>query len=212
VGLGIDSGSERRYEPAVASKGAATILRSNHAIAMKTTSLSCRRAGLLLALTFLLATSSACTGPAPGLASVTGKVLCDGQPAGGAILYFQRQPGGDKLAPNLDGVVPSATVQDDGSFIVESPPVGYGAAPGKYAVVAQWPEKADPSPDQANPKTKQATVKGKKITVSKRAAVDLVPVDRLKGRYMDKNKKLLPDFEIKVGTNDLGTIELTIGK
>ncbi len=185
---------------------------SNHVIPMKTTSLPHRRAGLLLSLTLILATCSACTGPAPGLASVTGKVLCDGQPANGAILYFQRQPGGDKLAPNLDGVVPSATVQDDGSFTVESAPVGYGAAPGKYAVVAQWPENNDPSPDQASAKTKQATVRGKKIAVSKRSAVDLVPVDRLKGRYMDKSKKLLPDVEIKAGTNDLGTIELKLGK
>ncbi len=106
--------------------------------------------------------------------------------------------------------MPSAVVRDDGTFTVESPPLGYGAAPGKYALLAQWPESADPSPTQGSPKAKNARIKGKQVTVTKRAAVDLVPVDRLKGRYMDKSKALLPPVEVKIQTNDLGTIELKL--
>ncbi len=41
----------------------------------------------------LALTLASCGGTAEGLASVSGKVVCDGQPAAGAILYFHRQPG-----------------------------------------------------------------------------------------------------------------------
>ena len=36
---------------------------------------------------------TSCGGTAEGLEPVTGKVVCDGQPAAGAILFFHRQPG-----------------------------------------------------------------------------------------------------------------------
>jgi hypothetical protein len=151
-----------------------------------------------------------CSGTAEGLASVNGKVLCDGQPAAGVILYLHRQGGGDPVPPNVSTIIPSAVVREDGTFTVESAPVGRGAALGKYVVLAQWPEDTDPSPAQTNPNIKSALVKGKKVTVAKRTAVDLVPIDRLKGRYMDKSKALLQPIEVKAGLNDLGTIELRL--
>ena len=46
-------------------------------------------------------------------------------------------------------------------------------------------------PSTNQPENKTALVKGKKVTVAKRTAVDLVPIDRLKGHYMDKSKTLL---------------------
>jgi hypothetical protein len=153
---------------------------------------------------------TSCSGTAEGLASVTGKVLCDGQPAAGVILYLHRQAGGDPVPTNVSTIIPSAVVREDGTFTVESAPVGYGAAPGKYVVLAQWPEDTDPKPVQTNPNIKSALVKGKKVTVAKRSAVDLVPTDRLKGRYMDKSKALLQPIEVKAGLNGLGTIELKL--
>jgi len=101
-------------------------------------------------------------------------------------------------------------VHEDGTFTVESPPLGYGAAPGKYTILAQWPEDIDPSPAQTSQKAKTTVLKGKKVTVTKRNNIDLIPIDRLKGRYMDKSKALLQPVEVKVGSNDLGTIELKV--
>jgi hypothetical protein len=149
-----------------------------------------------------------CSGTAEGLTAVSGRVLCDGQPAAGALLYFHRQAGGEQAPANVSAIIPSAVVSEDGTFTVKSPPVGYGAAPGKYVILAQWPEDIDPTPAQTNPKTVLA--KGKKVTVAKRNTVDLVPVDRLKGHYMDKSKALLQPVEVKAGSNDLGTIELKL--
>jgi hypothetical protein len=141
---------------------------------------------------------------------VSGKVLCDGQPAAGAILYLHRQAGGEAPPANVTAIIPSAVVREDGTFTMESAPVGYGAAPGKYIILAQWPEDLDPSPAQTNQKTKTGSVQGKKVTVVKRNNVDLVPIDRLKGRYMDRSKALLQPVEVKAGSNDLGTIELKL--
>jgi hypothetical protein len=148
-------------------------------------------------------------GTSEGLYPVNGKVLCNGQPATGAVLYFHRQAGGDAPPPGAAEIIPSAKVQDDGRFTVESPPLGYGAAPGKYALLVQWPDDFVPAQARAADKPKIATVGGKKVTVVKRDKLGQVPGDRLKGRYMDKSKPLL-QAEIKPGSNDLGTLELEI--
>ncbi len=58
---------------------------------------------------------------------MTGKVVCDGQPAAGAIVVLHRQQGEPAPPPAMAGVIPSATVNDDGSFAVESG--GLGAEP-----------------------------------------------------------------------------------
>jgi prepilin-type processing-associated H-X9-DG protein len=63
----------------------------------------------------LALTLGACGGAAEGLSSVTGKIVCDGQPAAGAVLLFHRQAGEPAPPPSAAGVIPSATVRDDGS-------------------------------------------------------------------------------------------------
>ncbi len=151
---------------------------------------------------------ASCAGTGEGLAPVTGKVVCDGQPAAGAILFFHRQPGEPAVPPAAAGVIPSATVLDDGSFIVESAGLGLGAAPGKYNVLVQWPELGDTPPAGAGGKTKNASVRGKAIVVAKHNRLDPLPKDRLKGRYADASKPEIK-AEIKPGPTDLGTLEIT---
>ncbi len=86
-----------------------------------------------------------CGGTAPGLSSVSGKVLCNGQPAAGATLYFHRRAGEPAPPAGAEKIIPSATVGEDGGFTVESQPLGSGAAPGKYNILVQWPEEHDPA-------------------------------------------------------------------
>jgi hypothetical protein len=110
---------------------------------------------------------------------------------------------------NAANIIPSAVAGDDGRFTVESQPLGYGAAPGKYKVLIQWPEDSDPAQARSGSKTKTASVGEKKVSVTKRNKLDPVAPDRLKGRYMDSVK---PQFhaEVKAGSTDLGTFELEI--
>ncbi len=150
-----------------------------------------------------------CGGTAEGLAPVTGKVVCDGQPAAGAVVVFHRQAGEPAPPPSAAGVIPSATVGDDGSFTVESASLGRGAAPGKYNVLVQWPEQGDAAAAAAGSRTKDARIGGKKVVVAKHDKLDPVPSDRLKGRYSDSGKPQFK-YEIKPGANDLGTLEITL--
>jgi hypothetical protein len=149
-----------------------------------------------------------CGGTAEGLSSATGKVLCDGQPAAGAVLTFHRQAGGDAPPADAAAIIPTATVQDDGGFTVESHPLGYGAAPGKYTILVIWPDDSASPESSASPTPKTATIKGKKVIVANNNRDSRGVVDRLKGRYMDKSKPPLK-AEIKSGPNDLGTLELS---
>jgi hypothetical protein len=149
-----------------------------------------------------------CGGTAEGLAPVTGKVVCDGQPAAGAILFFHRQTGEPAPPPSAAGVIPSATVRDDGSFTVESAALGRGAAPGKYDVLIQWPDERQVGETNVGGKTKTARVGGKNVVVAKRDKLGAVASDRLKGRYSDPSKPQLK-AEIKPGPNQLG-YELTL--
>lgn len=157
---------------------------------------------------FALALSS-CTGAGEGLAPVQGKVVCDGQPAAGAIVLFHRQPGEPAVPPAAAGIIPSATVNEDGFFTVESGGLGRGAAPGKYNLLIQWPEQDDLSTAGTNRKTKKTNVRGVGVTVAKHEKFDPVPGDRLKGRYSDATKPQLK-AEVKTGATDLGTIEITL--
>jgi hypothetical protein len=152
---------------------------------------------------------ASCGGTGEGLSSVTGKIVCDGQPAAGAILLFHRQPGEPAPPTAAAGVIPSATVNADGYFAVESGGLGRGAAPGKYDVLVQWPEQIDTAPDGSARKTTKANQKGVTVTVAKHDRLDPVPSDRLKGRYCDAAKPQLK-AEVKPGSTDLGTIEITL--
>jgi hypothetical protein len=150
-----------------------------------------------------------CEGTAPGLSSVTGKLVCNGQPAAGAVLSFHRQ-GGDTPAPkDSTQLIPSAVVKDDGSFTVETHPLGFGAAPGKYAILVQWPENNDPVQARSAGKPKSTVIKGKKVDMTRHDKLDSVTPDRLKGRYSDASKPLL-EKEVKPGPNDLGTLEIEL--
>jgi hypothetical protein len=166
-----------------------------------------RVAAIVLPTMALLLAS--CSSTVEGLAPVKGKVVCDGQPASGAILLFHRQAGEPPLPPAVAGVIPSAIVGDDGSFSVESAALGSGAAPGKYNVLVQWPDRGDSTATGSGAKTKTTSVGGKAVVVVKHDKRDPLASDRLKGRYSDAGKPQLK-AEIKPGPTDLGTLEITL--
>ena len=87
--------------------------------------------------------------------------------------------------------------------------MGYGAAPGKYKVLVQWPEDSDATGARSSSKTTIASVAGKKVAVTKRNKLDPIAPDRLKGRYMDSSK---PQFhaEVKPGSTELATFNLEL--
>jgi hypothetical protein len=157
----------------------------------------------------LALTLTSCGGTAEGLAPATGKVTCDGQPAVGAVLSFHRQSGGTPPPPAAANIIPSATVQDDGSFAAESFPLGNGIAPGTYKVLIQWGEDAEAGKAGDGTSSKTVSSRGKKVTVTRRSKFGNVREDRLKGRYADLEKTRF-QAEIKPGSNDLGTYEISM--
>jgi hypothetical protein len=150
-----------------------------------------------------------CGGPAAGLSAVSGKVVCNGQPAAGAVLSFHRQAGEPPPPQAAANLIPSAVVQNDGGFVVETHPLGYGAAPGKYAILVQWSQQSDPAQSRGTGKPQVATIKGKRVVMTKHDKLEPRAPDRLKGRYSDAKKPLL-QVEVKSGPNDLGTLELEL--
>jgi hypothetical protein len=167
------------------------------------------RAIMTAALAALGGMCISCGGAAPGLAPAAGKVVCDGRPAAGAVLSFHRQAGGSAPPPGAADLIPTATVGDDGTFTVESYPLGAGIAPGTYKVLIQWA--AAPEAAQAGDGTSSKTVsaRGQKIVVTRRDKFGNVRDDRLKGRYADREKTPFK-AEIRPGANDLGTYETTM--
>jgi hypothetical protein len=150
-----------------------------------------------------------CGGTAQGLSAVSGKVVCNGQPAKGAVLHFHRQPGEPSPPPGAATIIPSAIVRDDGSFTVESQPLGYGAAPGKYNILVQWSHEEDPAQIRGADKSKVSSKKGKNVATAKHDKLDSIAPDRLRGRYSNAAKPLL-HAEVKPGSTDLGTLELEL--
>ena len=155
----------------------------------------------------LACTCLSCGGSAEGLADATGKVTSGGQPAPGAVLTFHRQPGSTPPPASVATVIPSATVQEDGSFRVESFPLGRGIAPGSYKVCIEWPEAADSTKIDNDSKTKSTTRQGKTVVVNRRGRYGNFREDRLKGRLADAGKTPF-GAEVKAGTNDLGAYEI----
>jgi len=167
-----------------------------------------RRIFVTTAVTALAGLCVSCGGPVQGLSAVKGKVLCNGQPAVGAVLSFHLKSGEAPPPPGAAGIIPTAIVQDDGSFTVESHPLGYGAAPGKYNILVQWSEEKERARRVAD-KAKVSTIKGKQVVLTKHDKSEPLAPDRLHGRYADASKPLL-QAEVKPGSSDLGTLELEL--
>jgi hypothetical protein len=133
-------------------------------------------------------------GNSAGLVPVSGKVLYKGEPARGAVVYFQREgiPGA------AQEIVPFGIVQDDGGFSLSCDGLGDGALPGSYTVLVEWRDgkAGGVVPVKASGQSKLA----------KRVRVHAGP-DRLNGRYFDASKPLL-HAEVKAGPNPLAPFEL----
>jgi hypothetical protein len=94
---------------------------------------------------------------------VAGMVTYNGAPASGAVISFYRRDGDSADHPPILGIV-----QEDGSFELVCGALGKGAPPGNYAVLIEWKRAA-------------STGKGR----------PQIGLDRLKGRYADRNRPLL---------------------
>ena len=128
------------------------------------------RLGQLATVASLAVLLSSCGGSGgPKLHPVTGKVLCDDQPAEGATVVFH--PANSKA----DSLMPSGVVGKDGTFTLRTYPHGDGAPEGDYVVLVTWFEAAaapkKEGRDPPEPKSKlpeqyaDATQSGLKATV-----------------------------------------------
>jgi hypothetical protein len=153
-----------------------------------------KRMVLVLAVTSGSIAAPSC-GPPAGFFPVSGKVLYRGEPASGAVVYFHRT--GDPSTARRP--IPSAIVQEDGSYSLTSDGVGSGARPGSYSVLVEW---RDGAGDGVVPVKTRGKVK-----LVKRSRVHSGP-DRLKGRYFDIGNPLL-HADVKAESNELPPFELT---
>jgi hypothetical protein len=121
-----------------------------------------------------------CTSCGKGLYPVSGTVTYKGQPAAGAVVFFQRQGSDAQNEHVIMGIV-----QADGSFTLVCGPHGQGIPPGDYDVLIEW-----------KPTLRRGKDRGK------------VMPDKLRGRYADRRHPLL-HVTIKAGINKLPPFELT---
>jgi hypothetical protein len=126
---------------------------------------------------------------------VSGKVTYKGEPAAGAVVYFQRADS----HPAAQEAVPFGIVQQDGAFSLSSEGLGNGAPPGSYNVLIEW---RDPTENGVVPVKHDG-----KSNALKRTRIHAGP-DRLKGKYFNVSKPLLK-AEVKTGTNPLEPFELS---
>ncbi|HEY2412143.1 MAG TPA: hypothetical protein VGI40_07870 [Pirellulaceae bacterium] len=106
--------------------------------------------GIVLVIFTLLSVVTACKKSSVKLNPAKGKVLFKDQPAEGALVVFS--PAGEKNA-QFRGTLPSATVNADGSFEIQTEPSGVGAPAGEYAVLITWFPPRDENPNKS-PKNK----------------------------------------------------------
>jgi hypothetical protein len=140
-----------------------------------------------------------CGNQPAGYSRAFGKLSYKGQPAVGAFLVFHLE-GKEKSA---DLVVPSATVEDNGSFELVSPS-GDGAPPGKYKVLVSWPVDSLTVDTPTEAKTKK---KGGNVDKQRKNKLDTLTKDRLKGRYFNADTPLTT-VEVKAETTDMGLLEI----
>ena len=148
--------------------------------------------------TILVAAAVALTfagcGDSNGLVPVVGRVLYKGQPASGARLHFHRQ---DSPASVQRDPIPSALVDEDGSFELTTGDLGRGAPAGRYAVLVAWPEEG--GKERPGRQGQPGFEPGSKL--------NRTPLDRLKGRYLDLATSGLV-AEVKPDTRELPPFEL----
>jgi hypothetical protein len=148
---------------------------------------------LVIAILTAPVTQAGC-GNAPGYYPVYGKVLRNGEPAAGAVVYFHRE--GPSAPPSA--TIPFGVVEDDGSFSLVCNDEGNGCPPGKYAVLVEWRDRTGDGvvPVKTTGRTK----------LVKRSRVRSGP-DLLGGRYFDISKPLL-HAEVLPQSNTLPPFEL----
>src|SRR5262249_2055708 len=117
------------------------------------------------------------------LSQVKGVVKVDGKPAKGVVLTFIKQNASVKDMPS------NAVSADEGVFTLSTGD-NKGAEPGKYKVVAIWP---DPS------------VKLTPAQMMAGATPEDAP-DLLKGKYTLKNTQM--EVDIPAGGGEIGPLEL----
>ena len=91
------------------------------------------RGSLLLGLSLALLCSLSCSSGKRKLYPVRGKVLCDGQPAEGAIVALHAL---DASQPMKE--LPTSRVKADGTFSIGTYDPEDGAPPGDYKVIILW--------------------------------------------------------------------------
>ncbi|HEX4611846.1 MAG TPA: hypothetical protein VH092_26865 [Urbifossiella sp.] len=121
---------------------------------------------------------------------VTGKVLVNGQPAGGAVVVFN-----PAANPATMDRKPTGFAKADGTFVVGTFKDDDGAAPGEYLVTLAWPGQP--------PAAKAAGPKG--LGGGDERALD--GSDQLKGKYRDPQTSGIK-VTIQAGPNDLPPFDL----
>ena len=111
---------------------------------------------------------------------VSGKVMYNGVPAEGAVVFLNRQRR-DRVNDHLV----MGIVQEDGSFELVCGPLGKGAPPGEYDVLIEW----------------------KRVTANSKRRPQH-GLDRLKGRYADPKHPLL-HATVEARATKLPPLELT---
>jgi len=81
----------------------------------------------------LLVLTPGCGRRGPVMVPVRGKVLFNGAPTPGAIIVFHPADSSDSST-----LRPSARVRDDGSFSLDTHPLGPGAPVGEYVIAIVW--------------------------------------------------------------------------
>jgi hypothetical protein len=133
-----------------------------------------------------------CGGP-PGHYPVTGKILCNGEPAEGVDVLFHLKGDTDP-----DPHTPHGSTDESGVFTLECKD-GPGALPGEYTVGIRWLDYNTPE--------------GKNLRGKNKIRYKTYPEDMLKGRYSDlanpkffatikSEKNELPPFEITRDPNE----------
>ncbi len=139
-----------------------------------------RKSFFLLGAALVASSLNGC-GNSSGLHPVRGKVLCQGEPAAGAVVYFHRTNVTDPMGQQIS----QGVVQQDGTFELAGA-TGKGALPGEYVVLIEWKEGSGQMP-------------GRDPSFS--------APDRFQGKYLDPQN---PRFQVQVKAqkNQLPAFEL----